>query len=363
MKATFSNFQLLADKELYEAMVEKYGTQSYGEDKLAIKTNNSFASWMIAERVGDKYKITPISSQNNERQSLQMEAYWTTLKDFPIKEFNDVPQFYRQWFVNRGLMKEEAERDYKDEYKKFQSSKKSKKYRAELNKYNRDKGTYGNGDGKDASHKGGKISGFEDESTNKGRREKSRLKKENEMNEDKQRTYIDKIEKILLNKFHNTKEVKKLMDKYSLYVYDMLGDQPPETVAKNILNKKVPKNYVKENVITKERLREIIIEEYQRMNEQKVAVYFEAPTGDFMDWADEHDMDLAKLNKGKYMYQRMIIGNGNKKEIWMDNEKAAKTAYAMMNKGGLKPKGVGERNGFVKGASYSRKELIKKFGR
>ena len=73
------------------------------------------------------------------------------------------------------------ERDYKDEYKKFQSSTKSKKYRAELNKYNRDKGTYGNGDGKDASHKGGKIVGFEKESKNRGRAEKSRLKKENNM--------------------------------------------------------------------------------------------------------------------------------------------------------------------------------------
>ena len=70
------------------------------------------------------------------------------------------------------------ERDYKAEYKKFQSSTKAKKYRAELNKYNRQKGTYGNGDGKDASHKGGKIVGFEKESTNRGRREKSRLKKE-----------------------------------------------------------------------------------------------------------------------------------------------------------------------------------------
>jgi len=72
---------------------------------------------------------------------------------------------------------EKAKRDYKDEYKKFQSSKKSKKYRAELNKYNRQKGTYGNGDGKDASHKGGKIVGFESESKNRGRAEKSRLKK------------------------------------------------------------------------------------------------------------------------------------------------------------------------------------------
>ena len=73
---------------------------------------------------------------------------------------------------------ESAKRDYKDEYKKFQSSTKSKKYRAELNKYNRDKGTYGNGDGKDASHKGGKIVGFESASKNRGRAEKSRLKKE-----------------------------------------------------------------------------------------------------------------------------------------------------------------------------------------
>jgi hypothetical protein len=72
---------------------------------------------------------------------------------------------------------EKAERDYKAEYKKFQSSTKAKKYRAELNKYNRQKGTYGNGDGKDASHKGGKIVGFESASKNRGRKEKSRLKK------------------------------------------------------------------------------------------------------------------------------------------------------------------------------------------
>ncbi len=70
------------------------------------------------------------------------------------------------------------DRDYKNEYKKFQSSKKMKKYRAELNQYNRRKGTYGNGDRKDASHRNGKIVGFEDESVNRGRAEKSRLKVE-----------------------------------------------------------------------------------------------------------------------------------------------------------------------------------------
>lgn len=69
-----------------------------------------------------------------------------------------------------------AKRDYKREYRLFQSSAKRRRYRAQLNKYNRDHGTYGNGDGKDASHKNGKIVGFEKESINKGRREKSRLK-------------------------------------------------------------------------------------------------------------------------------------------------------------------------------------------
>ena len=88
---------------------------------------------------------------------------------------------------------EDKERDYKDEYKKFQSSDKSKKYRAELNKYNRKKGTYGNGDGKDASHKGGKISGFEKESVNRGRREKSRLKKEGKITEQWTKVPFDKI--------------------------------------------------------------------------------------------------------------------------------------------------------------------------
>ena len=65
-------------------------------------------------------------------------------------------------------------RDYKDEYEKFQKNKST--YRAKLNKYNRDKGTYGNGDGQDASHNGGEITGFENSSKNKGKKEKSRLK-------------------------------------------------------------------------------------------------------------------------------------------------------------------------------------------
>ena len=64
----------------------------------------------------------------------------------------------------------------KAEYdKKFNKKPFQRKKRAQLNKYNRDKGTYGNRDGLDASHKGGKIVGFESESKNRGRAEKSRL--------------------------------------------------------------------------------------------------------------------------------------------------------------------------------------------
>lgn len=69
-----------------------------------------------------------------------------------------------------------AERNYKEEYRKFQSSAKRRRYRAELNKYNRERGVYGNGDGKDASHKNGKIVGYESEAANRGRAEKSRLR-------------------------------------------------------------------------------------------------------------------------------------------------------------------------------------------
>lgn len=42
-------------------------------------------------------------------------------------------------------------RDYSYD-KAYQKSRKRVKYRVELNKANRDAGTYGNGDGKDASH-------------------------------------------------------------------------------------------------------------------------------------------------------------------------------------------------------------------
>jgi len=101
-----------------------------------------------------------------------------------------------------GTSDVKEDRDYKEEYKKYGSSSKSKKYRAELNQYNRKKGTYGNGDGKDASHKGGKIVGFESQSKNRGRAEKSRLKKESSA------AYGKSIEKIA-----NDKKLKSISKK------------------------------------------------------------------------------------------------------------------------------------------------------
>jgi hypothetical protein len=67
-------------------------------------------------------------------------------------------------------------RNYRKEYDRYQSSPKMIKYRSELNKYNRDRGKYGAKDGLDASHKNGKIVGYESEAVNRGRREKSRRK-------------------------------------------------------------------------------------------------------------------------------------------------------------------------------------------
>ena len=96
-----------------------------------------------------------------------IEKYYKTIKNLKLDKYGRKVLSFEEF--------ETEERDYKDEYVKFQSSKKMKKYRAELNRYNHEKGTYGNKDGKDASHKDGKIVGFEDESANRGRAEKSRL--------------------------------------------------------------------------------------------------------------------------------------------------------------------------------------------
>jgi hypothetical protein len=70
--------------------------------------------------------------------------------------------------------KNKAARDKKKRYdSKFQKSDKQVKKRVEANRYNRQNGTYGNGDGKDASHNGGKVTGLESQKTNRGKSNKN----------------------------------------------------------------------------------------------------------------------------------------------------------------------------------------------
>jgi len=136
-------------------------------------------------KVVAEYEPTVDERQMSTPQKVQqMNFYWKDLDHLASDEMKKKKMAMKFGIKNIKLDQKgkilsfesvEEDRDYKDEYKKFKSSTKSKKYRAELNKYNRDKGTYGNGDGKDASHKNGKIVGMEDQSTNRGRAEKSRL--------------------------------------------------------------------------------------------------------------------------------------------------------------------------------------------
>ena len=128
-----------------------------------------------------EYDPTVDERMMTDRQKLvQIQHYWDDL-DHMASDDTKKKSLQRLGFKNikldaRGKITSfDEDRDYKDEYKKFQSSEKMRKYRSELNKYNREKGTYGNRDGKDASHKDGKIVGMEDQSTNRGRAEKSRL--------------------------------------------------------------------------------------------------------------------------------------------------------------------------------------------
>ena len=136
---------------------------------------STFAS-IVAE-----YDPTVDERMMTDKQALvQIQHYWDDL-DHMASDDTKKKSLQRLGFKNikldsRGKITSfDEDRDYKDEYKKFQSSDKMRKYRSELNRYNREKGTYGNRDGKDASHKDGKIVGMEDQSTNRGRAEKSRL--------------------------------------------------------------------------------------------------------------------------------------------------------------------------------------------
>ena len=159
-----------AAKKMKKSSVKKYAKTKH--DDLPVKKESLSKSQI--KKMRDEFDKTGELPPHLKKISKAKKEFE---KKFKVKDV-EIPGL--EWMSKLG---EAADRDYKAEYKKFQSSTKAKKYRAELNKYNRQKGTYGNGDGKHASHKGGKIVGFEKESTNSGRAEKSRLKKESVVNE------------------------------------------------------------------------------------------------------------------------------------------------------------------------------------
>jgi len=164
----FSKAAQDAAKKMKKSSVKKYAKTKH--DDLPVKKESLSKSQI--KKMRDEFDKTGELPPHLKKIAKGKKEFE---KKFKVKDI-EIPGL--EWMSKLG-----EERDYKAEYKKFQSSTKAKKYRAELNKYNRQKGTYGNGDGKDASHKGGKIVGFEKESTNRGRAEKSRLKKESVVNE------------------------------------------------------------------------------------------------------------------------------------------------------------------------------------
>ena len=154
-----------------------------------------------------------------------------------------------------------------------------------MNQYNRKKGTYGNGDGKDASHKGGKIVGFESQSKNRGRAEKSRLKKES-VNEAKiahsKGGYVEVGKWYLLNygKWKDTVKVLSI-DSKGMKVYNP-NDNWRYTIPMTMIKKKkiggymtpidesvngATKSRLKKETVSRNTLRKIIREELQSVNE------------------------------------------------------------------------------------------------
>ena len=164
----FSKAAQKAAKSMKKSSVKKYAKTKH--DDLPVKKESLSKSQI--KKMRDEFDKTGELPPHLKKIAKGKKEFE---KKFKVKDV-EIPGL--EWMSKLG-----EERDYKAEYKKFQSSTKMKKYRAELNKYNRQKGTYGNGDGKDASHKGGKIVGFESQSKNRGRAEKSRLKKEGVLKE------------------------------------------------------------------------------------------------------------------------------------------------------------------------------------
>jgi hypothetical protein len=106
-KAKFENNQLWINKPFLKELLNTYRYTNESVGNYSIQFNSYFASYFIVEKMNaNYYKIVPTTSRNNERPALQMEAYWELCKDRNVTFEGEIPLFYKQWYRNRGMIKE-----------------------------------------------------------------------------------------------------------------------------------------------------------------------------------------------------------------------------------------------------------------
>tara|TARA_R110001592_G_scaffold182273_2_gene425410 strand:- start:1186 stop:3516 length:2331 start_codon:yes stop_codon:yes gene_type:complete len=126
---------------------------------------------MLNDKKADRYNIITV---NGKRFRVPVERTTEQIMD----DYDYIDNIFQEYMTEgRKVRKYKKGKCGTGSDSEYCYQKKKKKYRAKLQQYNRDKGTHGNGDGKDASHKNGKIAGFEDESKNRSRNGKGSIKR------------------------------------------------------------------------------------------------------------------------------------------------------------------------------------------
>jgi hypothetical protein len=126
---------------------------------------------LLNDKKADKYNIITV---NGKRFRVPVERTAEQIMD----DYEYIDAMFQEYMTEgRKVRKYKKGKCGTGSDPEYCYQKKRKKYRAKLQQYNRDKGTHGNGDGKDASHKNGKIAGFEDEGKNRSRNGKGSTKR------------------------------------------------------------------------------------------------------------------------------------------------------------------------------------------
>ena len=138
----------------------KYHRQQNEEDFLEVANYMELQLKYMKKNLNESIKEADLGLTYKKGKTVKV-THKKSGKELVIIDKPNVKREYEKIGYYAESVDEAKKRDYKAEYQarkstyydKYQSSTKAQKYRAELNKYNRQKGTYGNGDKKDASHK------------------------------------------------------------------------------------------------------------------------------------------------------------------------------------------------------------------